>query len=365
MPSVIRSWATAAPSYDIAQTDAAEVMSTFAQADSTFPRRLAALFRKARIVRRGSVLLEQPEGHPKRHSFYPPAATETDRGPTTATRMQRFATEAPRLAERASRQALTDGHVEPAAITHVVTVTCTGFFSPGIDVALIADLGLRPTTERVQVGFMGCHGLINGLRVAEGLVSRHPQAVVLVCAVELCTLHLAYGAHDPQKLVANSLFADGAAAMIVSAGPPAVGAATLRGTGSCLFPDSQDAMTWTIGDHGYEMTLAPRVPDLIGQCLKPWLEQWLGQHGVGLAEIGHWAVHPGGPRILASVAEALDLPSEALAPSLSVLADHGNMSSPTLAFILERLAQRPSSGPCVALGFGPGLIAEAMLLDLK
>jgi predicted naringenin-chalcone synthase len=363
MPLVIRSLATAAPQYDISQSDAAAVMQTFAVADEKFGRGLAALFRKARVQRRGSVLLEQPEGVDPRHSFYPAAVEVADRGPGTGLRMERFAEEAPQLAERAARQALEASGVPAAEITHIVIVSCTGFVSPGVDIMLMDRLGLPPTTQRVQVGFMGCHGLVNGLRVAEGLASLDRKANVLVCAVELCTLHLAYGAEDPQRLVANSLFADGSTALVVSSNPEASGRA-MRGTASCVFPDSQHAMTWKVGDNGFTMTLEPAVPGLIASCLRPWLEEWLATHDLTLADIKNWAVHPGGPRILTCVAETLDLPTEALATSASVLADHGNMSSPTIAFIMERLIRAGQTGPCVALGFGPGLVAEAMLVDL-
>jgi predicted naringenin-chalcone synthase len=120
-------------------------------------------------------------------------------------------------------------------------------------------------------------------------------------------------------------------------------------------------MGWRIGDHGFEMTLSVRVPDLIHEHLRPWLQEWLAQNRLRLEEIGSWAVHPGGPRILNAIAEALGLPREALAASWEVLAECGNMSSPTVLFILERLCRGQAPRPCVALGFGPGLVVEAAL----
>jgi predicted naringenin-chalcone synthase len=110
------------------------------------------------------------------------------------------------------------------------------------------------------------------------------------------------------------------------------------------------------------MRLAAGVPDAIRSCLRPWLEQWLGQHDLGIADVAGWAGHPGGPRILDAVGQCLDLPREALAASRDVLRRHGNMSSPTVLFVLERLAEEGCRGPCVMLAFGPGLIAEAALL---
>jgi predicted naringenin-chalcone synthase len=120
-------------------------------------------------------------------------------------------------------------------------------------------------------------------------------------------------------------------------------------------------MRWTIGDHGFEMELSPRVPDLIKQHLRPWFESWLGRQGLVLADVGSWAVHPGGPRILTAVEESLGLDREALGVSREVLAEYGNMSSPTVLFILDRLRERQAPRPCVMLGFGPGLMAETAL----
>ena len=133
-------------------------------------------------------------------------------------------------------------------------------------------------------------------------------------------------------------------------------------SGSTVIPDSEDAMSWRVGDHGFEMTLSTRVPDLIARNLRGWLDGWLGAHGLTVPVVGSWAVHPGGPRILAAVGESLGIDRKALAISHSVLAEFGNMSSPTVLFILERMRQARASRPCVALGFGPGLAVEALLL---
>jgi predicted naringenin-chalcone synthase len=120
-------------------------------------------------------------------------------------------------------------------------------------------------------------------------------------------------------------------------------------------------MSWTVGDHGFEMTLSRGVPGLIARHLRPWLQGWLQRQGLGLSDVASWAVHPGGPRILDAVEEGLELPRGATAPSREVLAECGNMSSATVLFILDRLRARQAPLPCVALGFGPGLVAEAVL----
>jgi predicted naringenin-chalcone synthase len=230
-----------------------------------------------------------------------------------------------------------------------------------VDFELIAELGLAATVERTHVGFMGCHGALNGLRVASAFTGADPAARVLLCAVELCSLHYHYG-WDPKRLVANALFADGAAALVgVSPSVGLPGAWRAEASGSCLFPDSAYAMTWNIGDHGFEMTLSTRVPDLIGRHLRSWLETWLVRHRLRVSEIGSWAIHPGGPRVLTAVEKALGLSPEVSTVSREVFACCGNMSSPTVLFILDRLRRCGGARPCVALGFGPGLVVEAHL----
>jgi predicted naringenin-chalcone synthase len=296
--------------------------------------------------------------------------------------MEVYAAEASPLALRASAGALADAKFASATVTHLVTVSCTGFVAPGVDLALITGLGLRPTVQRTNVGFMGCHGALNGLRVANAFATADPAARVLVCAVELCSLHYYYGS-AADKLVANAIFADGAAAVAGMGGRPTPtplpggrgegspppsreggwggSSWALVASGSCLIPNSSEDMGWTVGDHGFEMLLSRRVPSLIASHLRPWLESWLRDNGLSLADVRSWAVHPGGPKIVTAVEESLGLSADAVAPSRAVFAEFGNMSSPTILFILERLRKSDAPRPCVALGFGPGLVAEAAL----
>lgn len=288
---------------------------------------------------------------------------ERNLGPTTHERMQVYAREAGPLAIQAAQRALQSSGVSARQLTHLITLSCTGFAAPGIDIELIKALNLRPTIQRAHIGFMGCHGAFNGLGVARAFTGQDPRAKVLLCTVELCSLHYHYG-WDPEKMVANALFADGAAALVgVAAEEQTNDPWRLAATGSCLFPDSQCDMTWTIGDHGFAMTLSSRVPDLIGQHLRPWLEGWLKEQGCPMDKVGSWAIHPGGPRILSAIEKALGLPREATTVSREVLARFGNMSSATVLFLLDRLREKQAPRPCVALGFGPGLIAETLLFS--
>ena len=276
--------------------------------------------------------------------------------------MLRYQNEAAPLAIGASHKAFEEAGVQPDRVTHLVTVSCSGFSAPGFDVALIKALQLQSNVARTHIGFMGCHGALNGLRVAKAFIEADSSACVLLCAVELCSLHQQYG-WDPEQIVANSLFADGAAA-VVCVGETYRDDSIWRvaASGAAIVPDSEDAMSWRIGDHGFEMTLSARVPELIQHELRPWLESWLEENGLTISTVGAWAIHPGGPRILGAFGDATGLDRPNLAASYQTLAEYGNMSSPTVLFILERLRRANALRPCVALGFGPGLAIEATLL---
>lgn len=323
---------------------------------------LRTLFAHSGVRRKHSVLLEgESAASDVRQSFY--QTSRDGRGPSTGQRMQAYEEFAPPLAIQASQRALAHARIAAPDVTHLVTVSCTGFMAPGIDMALIAGLKLKPTVERTHVGFMGCHGALNGLQVARGALAAEPEAQVLVCAVELCTLHF-YSDWDPEKIVANALFADGAAAVVLRNTLDADLSPTawrLRAVGTVRIPDSAEAMSWRVGDFGFEMGLSRRIPDLIRRHLRGWVETWLDKQGLRIDNIGSWAVHPGGPKILEAAELALDLPERALDLSRAVLADCGNMSSPTVLFILDRMRKQNTACPCVVLGFGPGMVVEAAL----
>jgi predicted naringenin-chalcone synthase len=275
--------------------------------------------------------------------------------------MQLYARHARPLAHDASRKALQAADTAPSEITHLVTVSCTGFSAPGFDLGLVEDLDLQPSVQRTHVGFMGCHGALNGLRVASAYAGSDHHARVLLCCAELCSLHFRFGTKSEDS-VPNALFADGAAALVgvpdAGYGPAVWRAAA---SGSHVIPHTQDAITWHIGNHGFEMSLSPRVPGQIVESLCPWLEVWLSRYGESVASIRSWAVHPGGPRVLDAVEEALGLSRDATGASRDVLSSCGNMSSPTILFIVDRLQRSGAALPCVALAFGPGMTIEATL----
>ena len=297
-------------------------------------------------------------------------------GPTTGERMGLYAELAGDLAFQSAKVALRASNLPGSAITHLVVVTCTGFNSPGVDIELIQRLGLPNTTQRINVGFMGCHAAINGLRTALAITQADATAKVLLCCVELCSLHFPFQ-WDDEGIVGNALFADGSASLVlgqtkaddlVAVGDPDC-SWELIDSGSVLIPDSTDEMSWKIGDHGFEMKLTSGVSDAIENALRDWLVDWLAGHDLTLDDIDHWGVHPGGPKILAAVENSLELEEEQLKTSRSILKHYGNMSSPTVLFILNEFMTNRFDSPtdkpanCLLLAFGPGLVAEVALIQ--
>ena len=275
MSLTIHGLGTALPPHRLAQGDAATVAARVALPElepSPSKRRLLETLHRRSGVAMRHIVLENLTGTNSGHdqSFFGTTS------PGTGERMRRYSQEAPPLALQAVRAALEQAQLPPERITHLVTVSCTGFHAPGVDLALMTALPLSASVARTHVGFMGCHAALNALRVAAGFTGADPEACVLVCAVELCSLHLQYG-WEGGRIVANALFADGAAALVASGAGPAAALESAPGlrrwiaSGSYLVPASAEAMSWAIEDHGFVMGLSPQVPDLIGAHLRPWL----------------------------------------------------------------------------------------------
>lgn len=351
------------PANLITQDDSARLAVELAGATCANSAAIQLLYRKAGVQKRHSTVITcSTNGRPATQSFFPIAVGDADLGPTTRDRMLHYESAALELAATAAANALADCHAAPQEITQLVTVSCTGFVAPGVDIGLVEQLGLNRSVSRTHIGFMGCHGALNGLRVASALSQATHGDKVLLCCVELCSLHHQYAA-DAQQTVANALFSDGAAAIVGSAvEPPADTQWRVVDHFSWLLPDTAELMSWRIGDHGFQMQLSPQVPRVIRENLRPWLSQHLQRHGLMIDDIRGWAIHPGGPKILTACADALGLDHAHLEPPQRVLADYGNMSSPTVLFVVNELRKRGDWLPCVMLAFGPGLSIEAAVL---
>ncbi|OMH23078.1 type III polyketide synthase [Tersicoccus phoenicis] len=370
--------ATRLPETVIGQDEVAELFATQSSTTRLGSRLVRTAFAGAGVRTRHTVLTELAaeareagDGDPATTHFLD-GATGALGSPATGARNAIYTTEASRLFVGAARAALDDvaSTVAPSDVTHVITVSCTGFFAPGPDVRVTKDLGLPADVTRLHLGFMGCNAAFPALRTAHAYCIADPDAVVLVVCVELCTLHL-HVRNDPNTVMGNALFADGAAAAIVTARETGPAAAEVAAPGlelvdfeTTLAPVGEEALAWSIGDEGFEMILGTYVPKIIDDHITDALAPLLGRTGADAATIPLWAVHPGGRSILDKVQIRLGLSDEQMAPSRGVLADVGNMSSVTILFVLDRLRRSGATGTVAALAFGPGLSIESALLRL-
>ncbi len=306
---------------------------------------------KSQIERRHTVL-ENPLGPRGSGAFY-----EYGTFPSTQRRMETYRREALPLASRAVAALPLARHGDLGRVTHLIVTSCTGFYAPGLDIDLIAHFGLSPQTKRSIIGFMGCYAAMSGLRAARETVLGDPEACVLMVNLELCSLHL-QETELFDRLVSFLLFADGAAASVISG--QRCGLRLDQATSHLSLPDA-DRMGWIIEDSGFAMTLDSRVPAKIRQFIRR------NPASVGLEEgttAGDylWAVHPGGRAILDAVQDACQIPDSHMTASRAVLRDFGNMSSATIMFALRSLLESADGQerPGRAIAFGPGLTLEGI-----
>lgn len=304
---------------------------------------------RAGIEHRWSVLPKTAEGD---GSPIAPGGFYAEGMPPTSKRMALYAEYAPDLALQAIG-ALPEPP-DPAAITHLVVASCTGFVAPGIDQIIAARLGLAGSVERTLVGFMGCYGAVTALRTAWHIARSDPAAKILVVTVELSSLHLSPES-SVEPLLAMLLFGDGAAAAII--GAEARGLAVERQFAATL-PASEQLIRWDIGDTGFRMHLSGEVPGRITKALTDKDFRSAICNGTPSEKVDRWAVHAGGRTILDAVEKGLGLDGDALTASREVLRERGNMSSATLMFALEQALAADSAEHGVAMAFGPGLAAE-------
>jgi predicted naringenin-chalcone synthase len=355
---------TVVPGTPYSQAHVLELMQMHHRDDRKTTRLLAGIYRHSGIEQRYSVLPEFVPGAPE-GVFYD-AAEQRFRFPGTGVRNDLYTENARRLYPCLARRVLErTPEIRKEDVTHVITVSCTGFFAPGPEFHIVKELGLSPATQRYHLGFMGCYAAVPALRMAKSFCEADPAAVVLVVSVELCTLHLQSGT-DPDNLIANSVFADGGAAALVSSRSPASESVLeLDAFATTLVPSGERDMAWAIGDSGFQMVLSTYVPEILRANITDATEPVLREAGRSKDEVRHWAVHPGGRAILDQVEAGLALPEDSLSASRKVLREYGNMSSASILFVLKTIMDTPreAAGEVVhAVAFGPGLTVESALL---
>lgn len=348
--------ATAVPAYRYSQEEALQFMLDRFEGDAKTSRFLRKLYPATAIEQRYSVLPDF-DCEPAERILYDRDAGFTPE-PSTAKRNDVFVGESNRLAVAAAEKLLSQQpQFDRALITHVVTVTCTGFSAPGFDFHLIRSLGLSPKVHRVHVGFMGCFAAFPALKLARDICIANPDARVLIVDIEVCSLHFQQK-RQLDVLVANALFADGAAAALVSAHEDdAPGRSfVLEEFHSLIIDESENDMAWILGETGFDMKLTSYVPALIEKNIGGVVSNLIQG---STDEIDIWAIHPGGRDILDRAADTLGIDRSELTPSYEVLRDFGNMSSVTIFFVLQKILADDRSGTVFAAAFGPGLTVES------
>ncbi len=362
MASYIQSIGTALPLYMTEQNRIADFMVRHLGLTESEEKGLRILYRASGIQKRYSVL-EDFGKNLNGQSFF----KETHDFPTAKPRMNIYQQHAIQLASGACSEVLEDTATPPEVITHLITISCTGMYAPGLDIELIERLGLRTDVKRTSINFMGCYASFNGLKVADQIIGSDQEAKVLMVAVELCSIHL-QDKKDEESLLSNSIFGDGSAAVLLSSSPKGK-VLQLMNFYSDLALDGKGEMGWYIGDHGFEMKLSPRVPDVIKEGIETLTYRLLNHIQLSLNDIDFYAIHPGGKRILEVIEEKLGISKDQNKAARSALKSYGNMSSPTVLFviksIMDELGPEDDGKHLLSFAFGPGLTLESAVLKVK
>ncbi|MBX7124862.1 MAG: type III polyketide synthase [Cyclobacteriaceae bacterium] len=355
----ITSIGVANPPHRLQQSAVADFMIRAMTLDVRRAADLKALFRASGIETRYSVLGDY--GKTSDFEFYGDIDT-VGAFPDTRRRIQLYQQHAPGLAEKAIHQCLVSSVVQPKDITHLIVVSCTGMYAPGLDLDLVRSLGLRGDVQRTCVGFMGCYAAFNGLKLADAICRADQESRVLVVCTELCSIHFQREPTD-ENLLSNALFGDGAAALLLQSRPTGKVNLELKNFHCAVAEDGRAEMSWTVSNFGFEMQLTPAVPDVIRRNIR----SFTGALIPDLQSIRHFAIHPGGRRILDVISDELALDKPELWASRQVLRNFGNMSSPTVVFVLQALLEGNVLGEgdsILSMAFGPGLTLESLLLEV-
>jgi alpha-pyrone synthase len=358
--AVIEGIATGTPHRVVNQTEAAaRVAGLFA--DRKKRDRILRVYAKTKVAtRRMAVDPLDAEFEPFRRN---PA--------TIRDRMDMFYRHAVPLAVEVGGRALAGLSYAADEVGLLVLVTSTGFIAPGVDVAIVKELGLSPSISRVVVNFMGCAAALNAIRIATSYVRAHPDLKAMVVCVELCSVNAVF-ADDVNDVVTHSLFGDGCAALVVGASQVQEklepGKVVIRTSFSRLLDGAADGIVLGVNHNGITCELSESLPDYIYAGVAPVVAEMLADNGLQKSDIDLWAIHPGGPRIIEEAVRSLAIPPERAAPSWGVLAGFGNMLSVSLIFVLETMVRQQDSGKeistGVALAFAPGVTVEGMLFDI-
>lgn len=288
-------------------------------------------------------------------------------------RNQRYVEQAVALSAEAASRAIERAALKPSDVDHVVFVSSTGIATPSLDASIANRLSFRSDVRRTPIWGLGCAGGAAGLARAREFAIAAPGSRVLLVAVELCSLAFQRRERSKRNLVAASLFADGAAAVVVEAGaeeaPRSNGrrgaTVEIEASGSTLWPQTLDVMGWETDGDGLHVVFSRDIPAIVRGWVRESVDRFLERHRTRLEEIAHVVSHPGGVKVLEAYQEALSLPAAAFRHARDVLRERGNMSSPTCLFVLERFLETGAIAPgdrALLTALGPGFSAEYVLI---
>ncbi len=361
--SFITSIGTANPKHKFSQHQIADFMTKAMGLSSDEAHQLKVLYRASGIETRHSVIEDYGN---ENFSFYKNNEA-LEPFPSSKERMKLFRREAISLSKQSAERCLSQLTLDRGEITHLIVASCTGMFAPGLDIELIRELGLRSNVERTSITFMGCYAAFNAIRVAKSFCAQDQKAKVLIVCTELCSIHF-QKENNEDNILANALFADGSAALMVESLTDKKPVLKIEKSYCDLIPEAEKEMAWTIGDFGFEMKLSAYVPFAIKSGIKKLTSSLMSSNKVTRNDIGYFAIHPGGKKILEAIEAELDIKKEENGFAYSVLKQYGNMSSPTVLFVLykifDQLGASDDGKKILSFGFGPGLTLESLILTI-
>jgi len=360
--SKIISIGTAVPAHKHRQQDIMHFMQEVYAMNEVDKRKLKFLYHQSGIDYRYSVVPDYNR-QINEWKFYP-HSENLEPFPSLELRMIWYNKFAPALSVDAIRQC-TDGQLHSREITHLITVSCTGMSAPGLDLQVMDLMDLPKNIYRSSVNFMGCYAAIHAMKMADAICRHDTKARVVIVCTELCTLHFQ---KEPtaDNIASSLLFGDGAAAMLVTHDDFSAKGMHIDGFYAEVVPKGKKDMAWELSGTGFLMTLSGYVPELIEEDFAALVARALQHNNKTMEGITDWCIHPGGRRILEAIGKTLLLPPAAMQSSYDVMKAYGNMSSPTILFVLkEILLQQEANTKKDIFGaaFGPGLTMETFALS--
>ena len=362
--SKIVSIATAVPAYKHEQKNILSFMQNVYALNETDKRKLKFLYSQSAIDARYSVLPDYSLNAAEWQMY--PASENLEPFPSLELRMEWFNKTAPSLTINAIEKCI-ENKLDKNEITHLITVSCTGISAPGLDLMVMEGLNLSSTIFRTSVNFMGCYAAIHALKMADAFCANDVNAKVMVVCTELCTLHF-QKENTADNIASSLLFGDGSAAVLVTHSDCKEQGLHIQNFYSEVAFKGKKDMSWGLSSSGFLMTLSGYVPNLIEQDFNTLLTNALHRSKIDKESISHWCIHPGGRRILTAIEKSIAVSADDLRYSYDVLKNYGNMSSPTILFVLKEIMdslkeKKDKKTNIFGAAFGPGLTLETFILS--